>query len=72
MRTRMASSGVLYLIGDNVAQFGIEEKSWIGKDEDESFDVSLTSLIQASVVGFRGSGMKKISGWSRTKRARWL
>jgi protein Mpv17 len=40
LRTRMVSSGVLYFIGDHVAQYGIEDRKWAGDDEDESFDVS--------------------------------
>lgn len=30
LRTRMISSGVLYIIGDHVAQIGIEDKRWMG------------------------------------------
>lgn len=30
LRTRMISSGVLYIIGDHVAQLGIEDRRWFG------------------------------------------
>jgi protein Mpv17 len=43
IRTRMISSGVLYVVGDMTAQFGIEDKSWRGVDGEPEgrYDVSV-------------------------------
>ena len=45
IRTKMVTSGSLYVVGDCVAQFGIEGRSFNYKKEDvEHWDVSRLSL----------------------------
>lgn len=59
VRTRMASSGVLYFVGDHVAQYGIEDRTWKGDDADESFDVS--DLCMWIVCGYSVRLMCRVS-----------
>ena len=43
----MISSGTLYVVGDLTAQIGIEEKSFVGKmdqDKETVYDVSIDSM----------------------------
>lgn len=46
IRTRMISSGVLYVVGDITAQIGIEDKSFFNRDgePEERYDVSLIAM----------------------------
>lgn len=41
IRTKMITSGSLYIVGDNIAQFGIEGRSLVSTEDDrERYDVS--------------------------------
>jgi hypothetical protein len=47
IRTKMMTSGSLYVVGDGIAQFGIEGRSFNYRQEDvEHWDVSMTSRSQ--------------------------
>lgn len=48
VRTKMATSGTLYVVGDNIAQFDIEGRSLRGNSENEddaAYDVSTLVLL---------------------------